>query len=100
MWPRYPKGQKTTLGGTEARYEVTGKSQFLFNQLSDLSKEKGSVVLGVGGGDNYAFNTRNIPGLQDLGLTSFVGNCSCQNSVTWFHFHFVILPVTPTYDKG
>ncbi|KAI4536294.1 hypothetical protein MG293_013686 [Ovis ammon polii] len=37
---------------------------------------------------------------QDLGLTSFVGNCSCQNSVTWFHFHFVILPVTPTYDKG
>ena len=50
VWPRYPKGQKKTLGGTEARYEITGKSQSLFNQLSDLRKEKGSVGLGEGRG--------------------------------------------------
>lgn len=58
VWLRYPKVQKMTLGGTEARNEVTGKSQSLFNQHSDLTNDQGSTEEGWRGGD-YAFNPCN-----------------------------------------
>lgn len=58
VWLRYPKVQKMTLGGTEARNEVTGKSQSLFNQHSDLTNDQGSTEEGWQGGD-YAFNPCN-----------------------------------------
>ena len=56
--------------------------------LWSFQGERFSGVGGVGAVTIRPLRPVMTPGLQGLGRASFAGNCSCQNSVTWFHLHF------------